>query len=423
VSAKKNLPSLQGRRRLLLKFIYLLVFVFIPFAARADSLEDATRAFARRVVSRFKLQKEAGLGYGWTNSASISLATSERMRNVFEAELRNLGFNVNKDSPRSSGLRVRVADNPSSLVLIAQFGADSSSVPIMMSVPKSPPLDLESPRLPVQLNRQLLWQQTEPILDASELNDSAGKPQVLLVLNKSTLMLYRREKDALALKDTAPLPRTNFLLRDARGEILINDHFFQFHLPGFECDGDAFQKLAFDCEADMGIWQAEFDPMIPFSIYPDRNYFAPSPHYIGPEKTPIAGFFSSAVQLGAGDNEGVLTGADGHVYAFTWDYRTQTVESLDRLPTDLGSEIVSLRPDCVENSLILTTGAGDRTVPDVLRVFALERLTMTPMSLPMEFPGPILSLRKETEFTAIVIISNLTTGNYEVYRVKLGCEN
>jgi len=55
---------------------------------RADSLEDAARALARRVASDDK--KDFALSYTWENRSSVSSTTSERMREAFVKELERL---------------------------------------------------------------------------------------------------------------------------------------------------------------------------------------------------------------------------------------------------------------------------------------------------------------------------------------------
>ena len=43
------------------------------------------------------------------------------------------------------------------------------------------------------------------------------------------------------------------------------------------------------------------------------------------------------------------------------------------------------------------------------------------MTAIMEFPGSILSLNQDDKEQVIAIVHNLTTGNYEAYRVSVDC--
>jgi len=250
-------------------------------------------------------------------------------------------------------------------------------------------------------------------------------PELLMVLGKTTLSLYRRDDESWILKDAVPLPKSGPALRDMRGEIHIDDHFFQFHLPGLECDGDAWQKLAFECEEGDGIWRSNFYPSIPFSFDAGHHFFRVDPHYIGSKKFPIEGFFSAADSYQSRFDfqyQTVLAGIDGHVYIYlSGDEKKRIPESLERLPVDWGEYLASLHPSCAEGLLVLATGPHDFTHRDTLQGFAVHPRAVTAQTSAAEFPGPILGVRPEGDSAVIAIVFNLTTGNYEAYRVTTEC--
>src|SRR6266849_4994324 len=45
----------------------------------------------------------------------------------------------------------------------------------------------------------------------------------------------------------------------------------------------------------------------------------------------------------------------------------------------------------------------------------------TPVASPAEFPGPIISLGSSSDGSAIAVVANLMTGQYEAYRVSVYC--
>jgi hypothetical protein len=421
VSAKQKLSPPRLRAAFFLCLSLALVFAFTPILTCADSLEDAARALARKVAAS-RIEK-AGSEYSWQNHSDLSPATSERMREAFQAELDRQHLSMTESS--GADLSIQLTQGPSLIYLIAALSTEKGQTIASVSFPKAQFSAAERVGAVSKIDRQLLWQQPEAMLDLAQLDDSIGKPDLLLVLGRSSLSLYRRDKEQWALKDSVPLPRVNPPLRDPRGEIHLDDHFFQFHLPGFECDGDGWQKLAFECEERKGIWRAEFDAMLPFSLDAGRNFFAVDPHYIGPKKFPIIGFFSAFPFLSTEDQVGfqaILAGADGHNYFYqSGDEMEHAPESLEPISANWGSELITSPTDCRENSLVLATGSHDRTFRDTLQGFQLDQKTVTPATTVIEFPGPVLSLRWEKRSAAIAIVFNLTTGNHEAYRVTMEC--
>ncbi len=79
---------------------------------------------------------------------------------------------------------------------------------------------------------------------------------------------------------------------------------------------------------------------------------------------------------------------------------------------------------CDRGSYRLITGGEDRTERDWIQAAesaAGESGKLTPR---MDMPGPVLSITARREGnSAVAIVRNLTTGDYEVYRITLACGN
>jgi hypothetical protein len=426
VYAKQKMSSLRWRSLFFPCLLSLIFFFASVFPAHADSLEDAARALARKVNSS---SKEFDGGYGWQNRSSVSSATSERLRAAFQAELERLHSRLD---PESEGrLEILITEGPTHLHLIAVRTEDSNGnegKEFIGSVTfsKGQFALSEHAGTVLRLDRQLLWQEPQPMLDLAQSNDPTGKPDVMLVLGRESISLYRWDDEKWQHKDSIPLPRLKVPQRDLRGEIHLYDHYFQFHLPGIECDGDAWQKLAFECDEETGIWSAEIRTGYPFSLDGGHSFFSVNPHYTGPKKFPLSGFFSAA-ELHSDDEDfeyrTAIAGMDGHAYVFSSGNENHKIpEALERLPLDLGSEIASA--ECQGRSIVFATGTKDGSLQDTLQGFDVEPKAATPVTAAVEFLGPILSLkavdnRDNAELAAIVF--NLTTGNYEAYRITVAC--
>jgi hypothetical protein len=422
VYAKQKLSPLRSRGRL---FLCLLLVFACPRPSLADSLEDAARALARKVVANHK--KNLGSSYVWENRASVSLATSERMREAFEVELERL-LRIRVDHVEQASTSILITESASQIHLLAKDSSQDGDIVDSVTLPKGQFASIEGAGTVLKLDRQVLWQQPESMLDLAVSNDPSGKPEILVVLGRESLSLYTWIEGKWVLKDSTPLPNSKTPLRDLRGEIHIYDHFFQFHLPGMECDGDAWQKLTFECEEQSGIWHAEFDFMLPFSLEAGRNFFAIDPHYIGPKKSTLTGFFSVAPYSPLKpyyQDQVILAGVDGHTYIyFSGNEREKIPESLERLPVNWGSDLAQISVNCREGFLVLASGAKDHSSQDTLQGFEVEPRAVTPVTPIAEFPGPILSLKNTDDSAEVIaLVFNLTTGNYEAYRVTVECDD
>jgi hypothetical protein len=424
VYAKQKLSPLRSRGRLFLCLVLLTFLVAFPGALRADSLEDAARALARKVVANHK--KNLGSSYVWENHASVSLATSERMREAFEVELERL-LRIRVDHVEQASTSILITESASQIHLLAKDSSQGGDIIDSVTLPKGQFASIEGAGTVLKLDRQILWQQPESMLDLAVSNDPSGKPEILVVLGRESLSLYTWIEGQWVRKNSTSLPHSKTPLRDLRGEIHIYDHFFQFHLPGMECDGDAWQKLTFECEEQTGIWHAEVDFLLPFSLDAGRNFFAIDPHYIGPKKSTLSGFFSVAPYSQSRpdfQDQETLAGADGHAYIYlSGNEREKIPEYLERLPVNWGSDLAQFSVNCREGSLVLASGARDHSSRDTLQGFEVEPRTVTPVTATAEFPGPILSLKNTDDSEAIAIVFNLTTGNYEAYRVTVECDD
>ena len=75
---------------------------------------------------------------------------------------------------------------------------------------------------------------------------------------------------------------------------------------------------------------------------------------------------------------------------------------------------------CGGASQFLATGARDYTQTDSLQVFQTESGGAVAVSAELDFPGPIMALHAVSD-TPRAVVRNLTTGNYEAYRLSFSC--
>jgi hypothetical protein len=91
-------------------------------------------------------------------------------------------------------------------------------------------------------------------------------------------------------------------------------------------------------------------------------------------------------------------------------------------PTPPGKGIgLAIGPICRGDAkLALVTGGTDDTQSDSLQVYLVESSGPVAVSSEVEFPGPILDLHSAA-LGPRAVVRNLTTGNYEAYRLSISC--
>ena len=79
-----------------------------------------------------------------------------------------------------------------------------------------------------------------------------------------------------------------------------------------------------------------------------------------------------------------------------------------------------ISPVCGGTNQFLMTSARDYTQTDSLQVFQTEPSGPVAMSAELDFPGPIVALHTAPDAPR-AIVRNVTTGNYEAYRLAISC--
>jgi len=88
-------------------------------------------------------------------------------------------------------------------------------------------------------------------------------------------------------------------------------------------------------------------------------------------------------------------------------------------PPGKGLELV-IPAVCGGTSQFLASGNHDDTEPDSLQAFEIGSSGPVAISAEQNFPGPIVALHTGLDAPR-AIVRNLTTGNYEAYRVAISC--
>jgi hypothetical protein len=87
--------------------------------------------------------------------------------------------------------------------------------------------------------------------------------------------------------------------------------------------------------------------------------------------------------------------------------------------------MIEMQPACGGSNEFLATGGRDYTQTDSIQVFEEKSSggaasAASPVSAELDFPGPVMALHAVSP-TPRAVVRNLTTGNYEAYRLSFTC--
>lgn len=81
-----------------------------------------------------------------------------------------------------------------------------------------------------------------------------------------------------------------------------------------------------------------------------------------------------------------------------------------------------LTSPCDEANWTVSEGGNDPTTREVLHLIPDGAIEGSSATVTSEFPGPVLNVNAEqTGSSALIVVRNLRTGNYEVYKITLVC--
>jgi hypothetical protein len=341
--------------------IFLILFAVaagVPFS-RAQTPEDAARGLARRVMEIRELPEKVAVE--WTNVSSLPESESIILREAFLKELSSR-HQVVATTASVAVLWVSVRETPTNLLLVARIASADSERVRMTDVPRTAFLPVMTRGNGLRLTKQLLWQQSETILDAREFtespvaatsvgatNEAATKVTDIFVLKLDALVIYRDGGQRLNEIQELPFSGYKYVSRGLDGEMRRSkDGNVAVTLPGLNCSihgpGNAGERWGMQCAA-------------------------------------------------------AATGA----------------------PTTADGEVPTLSSSCDATSWRLIGEATDWTRPDRLLLVDAEMKREEAVAA-LDFAGPVRRLAgSEDGKSALAVVFDLSSGSYEIYRVTMVC--
>jgi hypothetical protein len=375
-------------------------------AASADNLNGAAQELAWKTASF--AGKGAPVSVSWRNQLSLASGEAARARAVFEAAFREAGGVLGEAAPAVE-VRVTVSENATDYLLVEEARKGDEHMVWLAAWKRTdaPP----APAPAATLEKKLVWEQDEQILDAAFPGD------LMLVLSPARLAWFARQNGQWAQSATVALPVPKAWPRDARGRLRVSGPGFQAYLPGLECGGVWQPPVSADCKPSEQPWVLESGSraMLLANFSAGRNYFDGRVATQTGVRRSAPPFYSAAAVEEGGKTLWLLALAGGRVRLF--DASFEPAGEID----SWGSDVAGTDARCAGGSAVVATRPGDGGQPDAVQAFTIANGAAAALTAPVEMPGPVTALWVSSGTSALAVARNLSTGKYAAYLLTVAC--
>jgi hypothetical protein len=406
--------------RLLKPALIVLLICGVVRSSAAGDWNAPAQQLARKIVA---VTGPGAVAVTVENRSSLGKKDLDTISSLLHIELEMLGARPAAAERSAAAATVTLSENPQSYVWVAEIhqGAGESAV-VMVSIPRRDEAGFNRETMPVSLRKIPLWAQEDRILDVLVLEEDSA-PKQIAVLDGEKVAIYHlkngkwQQEQVLGITHARPWPR------DLRGRVIgSKDHLLDIHLPGVFCRSTTSLPLALNCRESDDPW-----PLVPtgLSIPSLGGFFSASRNFFTGALTPgvgklttVAKFYSAAALPRDKYVLWLFAGTDGRVHMV--DGITDQAAKLG-----LGSDVASIKAACGTGWQVLATSAEDRNFEqdsDSVQAYEITDRELVPVSSPLGFSGEITALWAETKGdSAIAVVRSRETGEYEAFRLAVGC--
>jgi hypothetical protein len=238
---------------LLLCFFFAFLVSGTGFPADGTSLDDAIRQLAERVASIPNLHGPFHLVF--LQDSNFSSDTAKEWQETFHKEMvaRNV---LLTDDPNAPLLRVGVSETPTQLVLSAAVRVADKDEVRFLTFSRASFRAASLPVVPIRVERQLVYQTPERILDASSLWNGAETGMVLVLVQGAEFSVVRIDPSGQLTQTislaSADLPPS----RDPHGELTLHTGGGTVLLSTKSCDFTWMPSAVANCHPTKSDWRA-----------------------------------------------------------------------------------------------------------------------------------------------------------------------
>jgi hypothetical protein len=407
-----------------LRLLELILAVLLPCGLSASAAAGDWNAPAQQLARKIVAVTGPGaVAVTVGNRSSLGKKDVDAITGLLRIELEALGARPAAPEQSAAAATVALSENPQSYVWVAEIhlGAGESAV-VMVSIPRRDDASFNRETMPVTLRKIPLWAQEDRILDVLVLEEDTA-PKEIAVLDGEKVAIYRlkggkwQQEQVLAITHVRPWPH------DLRGRVIgSKDHLLDVYLPGVFCRSTTSLPLALNCRESDDPWPLTSTgssiPSLGGFYSASRNFFTSALTPGVGKLTTVSRFYSAAALPRNNYVLWLFADTDGQIHMV--DSVTDQAAKLG-----LGSDIANVKAACGTGWQILATSAEDHSFEkdsDSVRAYEIADRDLVPVSSPLSFSGEITALWAEAKGdSAIAVVRDRETGEYEAFRLAVGC--
>lgn len=337
--------------------LFLFVLLGIPNAARAATLEDSAKELARKIAAALPARENVSCDI--RNASSLRHGEVGRIDAALKTELQEQGVRL-AGSGATTTVFVTLSENFEKLVWTGEIRQGETSHTVFIAAERSPEDRASSGVMPLTIRGEKFWEGPERILDAGEVSNGAGKVWLVLLLPGGLRIQDRQTGSSSAIEITSNQSAS----RDPWGNL------------NFGQTGNTIAFFLSPRVCTVNLEMRNLDGCLPAD---------------GSTEAPLASRFPVMFDVAPPGPP----------------------------PPGRGTAI-EMKSVCGGAGRFLATGDRDYTQTDSLQVFQTEGTGASAIGAELDFPGPITALHGVSD-TARAVVRNITTGNYEAYRLSFSC--
>lgn len=204
----------------------------VPVSGQIETMDDALQQLAERVSAIPNMR--GPLRMQFFQDAAFAAETGKDWQETFRKDLEKVQINVTEDASANL-LRVGLAETPTELMLSASVRVNEKEEARFVALPRAMFHGANLPVVPVRIEKQLVFQSADRILDAAAFGDGSDSGLLLLAFRGTELSAIRTDRSGTS-KQFASLGAAGArTARDLRGEIAATGSEAQVTLPGKNC--------------------------------------------------------------------------------------------------------------------------------------------------------------------------------------------
>jgi hypothetical protein len=416
---------LAPRLRVVVRLSFILLGLAI--AAQAADWNEPEQQLARKIVA---VTGPGAIALTVENRSSLGKRDNEVIQNGLRSALEGLGIRFVNAEQAAATVAISLSENSVSYVWVAEIRQGlGEAVAVMVSAPRPQGSTAARESVPLSLRKIPLRTQDDPILDVAVLEENAT-PTHIAVLDAEKVALYRwqagkwQQEQALGIAHARPWPR------DLRGRLLpARDHLLDVYLPGVICRSATAAPLTLNCRETDDPW-----PLVPAAlsggstssaIAPMGAFYAPTRNFFTGALTPSVGkfttvskFYSAAFLPRDKYLLWLFASTDGHVHMVDG-----VSDQASRFAW--GSDLTTVKTSCGAGWQVLAASAeasSEEGTGDSVRAYEFPDRDPVAVSAAIDFSGAVTALWTEAKGdTAIAVVKNRETGDYEAFRLAVVC--